>query len=251
MVKKIVVTGASRGIGRAIAKRMVADGYTVYGTYRSAKEEADTVTKEIQHIRFFQVDLNDPEQIASFVKELDNEPIHALINNAGVFKYEDISRADMPVWRQTIQVNLDAVFQLTMSLQSQLQPGGSIVNIASVDGLVGAYNSMAYAASKAGLINLTQSFALHFGPKNVRANVISPGWILTEMNDVADISNSPNFTPLGRDGQPEEVASVISFLVSDDASFVNGSNILVDGGYNCVDPIIKEDAENMLLGGDE
>ena len=164
------------------------------------------------------------------------------MHNAGIFLEEDT--VNLTTWRKVMQVNLNAIVPLTMGLQDRLLSGGAIVNIASTDGLMGAFNSFAYAASKAALINLTQSFALHFGPRAIRANCISPGWILTDMVKDSEISGSIEFTPLGRNGRSEEVASVVSFLMSSDAGFVNGGNIIVDGGNHCVDPVLKQEFES-------
>jgi 3-oxoacyl-[acyl-carrier protein] reductase len=243
--KKIVlVTGASRGIGAAIARRLVLDGYRVFGTYRNAKAEADELTKELgSDCTFIRVDLMEPSQVDELIATMADKKIYALVNNAGVYMQEDVDRYDMNIWYDTFKVNLDAIVQLTFGLKSNIQPGGAIVNISSVDGLVGAYDGMAYSASKAGLINLTQSMALDFGPMNIRANAISPGWIDTDMNEGIDLEGSVKYTPLGRIGEPEEIASAVSFLISSDASFITGANIIVDGGYHCVDPFFLEDSE--------
>jgi NAD(P)-dependent dehydrogenase (short-subunit alcohol dehydrogenase family) len=171
-----------------------------------------------------------------------NEQIYALVNNAGIYIQEDVDSYDMNIWHNTFKVNLDAIVQLTFGLKNSFQSGGAIVNISSVDGLVGTYDGMAYSASKAGLINLTQSMALNFGSMNVRANAISPGWIDTDMNEGVDLEGTVKYTPLGRFGKPVEIASTVSFLISSDASFITGANIVVDGGYNCVDPFILEDS---------
>jgi len=241
--KVVLVTGASRGIGAAIARRLVLDGYRVFGTYRSAKAEADKLTKELgADCTFIQVDLREPSQVDELIAVMANKQIYALVNNAGIYIQEDVDSYDMNIWHDTFKVNLDAIVQLTFGLKNSFQAGGAIVNISSVDGLVGTYDGMAYSASKAGLINLTQSMALNFGPMNVRANAISPGWIDTDMNEGVDLEETVKYTPLGRFGKPEEIASTVSFLISSDASFITGANIIVDGGYNCVDPFILEDS---------
>jgi 3-oxoacyl-[acyl-carrier protein] reductase len=243
--KKIVlVTGASRGIGAATARRLVLDGYRVVGTYRNAKKESDELLKELgESCTFMQVDLMDSTQVDELIAAMADKKIYALVNNAGIYIQEDVDQYDMNNWYDTFKVNLDAIVQLTFGLKDNFQQGGAIVNISSVDGLVGAYVGMAYSASKAGLINLTQSMALNFGPRNIRANAISPGWIDTDMNDETDLEGTIKYTPLGRFGGPEEIASVVSFLISSDASFVSGANILVDGGYNCVEPFYLEESK--------
>jgi NAD(P)-dependent dehydrogenase (short-subunit alcohol dehydrogenase family) len=129
-------------------------------------------------------------------------------------------------------------------MQSMLADGGSIVMVASTDGMVGSYASMAYAASKAALINLTRSLACNFGPRNIRVNAVAPGWIKTDMTTEGS-SDSAAVTPLGRDGTADEVANVISFLASDKASFVTGATIVVDGGYTSSDPIMLNEARHF------
>jgi NAD(P)-dependent dehydrogenase (short-subunit alcohol dehydrogenase family) len=241
--KVVLVTGASRGIGKAIARRLMADGYLVIGTYRAAQKDAEALTNELPGIRFVQLDLRDTEKVDALVAELANTELHALVNNAGVYQAEDFFSYDMAIWQDTMRINLDAALQLTLGLMGRIQPGGAVVNISSVDGLVGAYNGMAYSASKAAMINLTQSLALNLAPRNIRVNAISPGWIDTPMNEGMDMNGIVKYTPLGRIGNPEEIASVVSFLISGDASFITGENIVVDGGNRCVDPVYMDDLE--------
>ncbi len=241
--KIALVTGASRGIGRAIAQRLHADGFTVYGTYAGSKAKAEELRVELGRGKMFQVQLNDPARVSAFINELKDETIDVLVNNAGVFEYEDFDNFDMAIWNEVMQINLHAVVQLSTHLN--FNDGGAIVNISSLDGMVAAYDSMAYGASKAALINLTQSLAVNYAPRNLRVNSLAPGWINTEMNAVCDISDSVQWCPMGRDGEPEEVASVVSFFCGKDASFVTGQTLVVDGGYGLVDPVIKIDSDRL------
>ena len=164
-MKTILVTGATRGIGRAITEKLLAEGHKVYGVYKESAEQA---------------------------KELAE-------------KYGDtITHFDE--WNETLTVNLTAPLKLVHGLRTNLNDGSSVVNIASVDGYVSAFDTIAYAASKAALINLTKSLAAVLGPRNIRVNAVAPGWVETEMTADTMPDESKELTPLKRNAQPQEVA---------------------------------------------
>lgn len=241
MNKIAVVTGASRGIGRAIAIQLVKTGYTVHGIYNSSQKEADSLNAEYGII-FHQADLSDRQQTLRLIDELALLQVHTLVNDAGIWEADNLDDMSYDVWDKTIALNLTAPVMLSLGLSKSLQAGGSIVNIASTDGMIGAFSGLSYSASKAALINVTKTLGIHYGPRNIRVNAIAPGWIDTAMVNDAPAATSIEMTPLGRNGKPEEIAQVVDFLVSDKASYINGETIVVDGGLINVDYVLKKES---------
>lgn len=244
MSKNVLVTGMSRGIGKAISEKLVSEGYTVYGTYNTGEKEAQEVKNRLGNINIFQVDFTDRTQTFNLISKLKDIKFDAIVNNAGMFGGEVFENFDFNGWDNTLNVNLNTPLIISVKLQNNLNKGGVIVNISSTDGFIGSFGSMAYAASKAALNNLTKSLANNFAPKGIRVIAIAPGWVNTSMA-TEEASESVEITPLGRDAQPEEIANVVSFLISENASFITGTTIVVDGGYTCVDVIMKKEAEGF------
>lgn len=242
MSKTVIVTGASRGIGKQIAITLSKAGYLVQGTYNSSKEEAETLTSEYGII-FHQVDLSNRESTLKLIDELSQLSLLAIINNAGIWEKDNLEDMDIKVWDKIMELNVTAPLLLSMSLGKSIIEGGSIINIASTDGMIGAFGGLSYSASKATLINVTKSLGIHFGPKNIRVNAIAPGWINTAMVNEMPAVASQEMTPLKRNGKPEEIANVVEFLISEKASYINGETIVVDGGLINVDYVLKVESE--------
>jgi 3-oxoacyl-[acyl-carrier protein] reductase len=230
--KNALVTGGSRGIGRAIVLELARAGASVVVGYRSGKDEAESVAEEAGG-RAVQADVSDPEEAAGLVAEAGEPDV--LVNNAGLTRDGLLPRMPDEDWRDVIETNLSSVFYTCRAAVRPMMKrrAGAIVNISSVVGLHGNPGQTNYAASKAGIIGLTKALARELGSRGVRANVIAPGYITSRLTD--EISEEMRSlmlqnTPLGRLGDPEDVAGAVRFLCSDDAKFITGEVLLVDGG---------------------
>ena len=243
-----VVTGASRGIGAAIARRLAADGFGVSLLATKAdllNDMRDEIRAGGGQAEVVVCDLTDREQLAAVCAGLtESHPaIHALVNNAGIVRVGDIADFDGADWDDVMEINVRAAFELVRALEPALRaaagaPGGdsSVVNVSSVMGLVACKTIISYLAAKGALNHLTRGLALELGAAGVRVNAVAPGYIRTDMFET---SHSPERQvllgkshALERVGTPEEVAGVVSFLCSSDSTFVSGTVISVDGGLH-------------------
>ncbi|MFY9580525.1 MAG: 3-oxoacyl-[acyl-carrier-protein] reductase [Gaiellaceae bacterium] len=230
--KTALVTGGSRGIGAAIARELARAGATVTLSYRSGKEEAEQVANEAG-ARAVQADVSDGEQAKTLVSEAGDLDI--LVNNAGLTRDGVIVRMSDEDWREVIDTNLGGVFHTCRAAARGMMKrrAGAIVNISSIVGLHGNPGQTNYSASKAGIIGFTKALARELGVRGVRANVVAPGYIDTRLTQViADDMKEIMLanTPLGRFGAAQDVAGAVRFLCSDEASFITGEVLLVDGG---------------------
>jgi 3-oxoacyl-[acyl-carrier protein] reductase len=226
------VTGGSRGIGRAIALELAGAGASVTLSYNSGKDEAEQVASEAG-ARAVQADVSDPEQAKRLVDEAGD--LDLLVNNAGVTRDGLLARMSDEDWRAAIDTNLGGVFHTCRAAVRGMMKrrAGSIVNVSSIVGLHGNPGQTNYAASKAGIIGFTKSLARELGNRGVRANVVAPGYVDTRLTQViADDMKELMLanTPLGRFGEPQDVAAAVRFLCSDEAAFITGEVLLVDGG---------------------
>jgi 3-oxoacyl-[acyl-carrier protein] reductase len=230
--KLALVTGASRGIGRAIAEELARAGATVVLGYRSGKDEAEELAAAIGG-RAVQADVSSSEEAKRLVAEAGD--VDVLVNNAGLTRDGLLARMSDDDWRTVIETNLSSVFYTCRAVTRPMMKkrGGSIVNISSIVGVHGNWGQTNYGASKAGIIGFTKSLARELGSRNIRANVVAPGYVKTALTDVLPEEATAAMvkqTPLGRVADPEEIAGAVRFLASDQASFITGEVLLVDGG---------------------
>ena len=237
-----LVTGASRGIGKAIALELATQGHTVIGTGTSPAS-AENVTTDLGAARAqgrgAVLDVNDLQQIESVINEITDEfgPISVLVNNAGVTEDSLLMRMKPSQWEKTLNTNLAAVFALTkLCLKGMTKARyGRIINLSSVVGATGNAGQTNYAASKAGLIGFTKSLALEIASRGITVNAVAPGFIDTDMTSaLAEEQRSKllEAIPLARLGRAEDISKAVAFLVSDDASYITGQVLHVNGGMH-------------------
>ena len=230
--KTALVTGGSRGIGAAVARELARAGATVVVGYRSGAEEAESIASEIGG-RAVQADVSNVDDAKRLVEEAGD--LDVLVNNAGITRDGVLARMTDDDWRSVLETNLSSVFYTCRAVSRGMMKrrGGSIVNLSSIVGLHGNWGQSNYAASKGGIVSFTKSLAQELGSRGVRANVVAPGYIKTQLTDAIPEEAQQQMlglTPLGRFGDPEDVARAVRFLSSDDASFITGEVVVVGGG---------------------
>lgn len=244
MDKKIIlITGSSRGIGRQIALTLAAQGHIIIANYNKSEEHANNLKQEAlrknQQIDLYKADVSNRDEVKKMIDFIINKykRIDVLINNAGISSFNLFTDITDEEWNKTIGVNLNSVFFMSQETVKYMikQKEGSIINISSIWGLVGASCEVAYSVSKAGVDGMTKSLAKELGPSNIRVNSIAPGLIDTDMNNdltSEELENIINETPLCRIGKPEDIAKCVKWLVED--TFTTGQVISINGGWNII-----------------
>ena len=240
--KTALITGASRGIGREIAKLFAKNNYNVVINYNNSQKEAEELleelTKENCSVRIFKADVSNVNEANALVNYTIGqfEKIDVLVNNAGISRYNTFTDISYEEWHEVMNVNLNSVFYVTKkALQYMLdEHSGKIINISSMWGLVGSSNEVHYSTSKAALIGMTKALAKELGPSNIQVNAIAPGVIETDMlSDISDetIEMLKYETPLMRIGKPIDIARCALFLAEEGGDFITGQVISYNGGF--------------------
>ncbi|GGG91884.1 beta-ketoacyl-ACP reductase [Parapedobacter pyrenivorans] len=239
--KTALITGASKGIGRTIAEKFAEQGANVAFTYLSSVEKGQALEKELQAygttVKGYRSDASKFEEAEKLVNEIVSEfgTLDIVVNNAGITKDGLLLRMTEEQWDDVLEVNLKSVFNVTKAASKIMMKNrkGAFINMSSVVGVQGNAGQANYAASKAGIIGFSKSVAKELGSRNIRTNVIAPGFIRTEMTDVLDpkvVEGWEKDIPLKRAGETEDVANACLFLASDLASYINGQVLSVCGG---------------------
>ena len=262
-MKQVLITGFARNIGKSICARFLCENYNIVGTYcKETRKEAKALMDSNPSIKAFEVDFCDDNSLSKLINELKKYRFDVIINNAGMLALQKDGQIknefydfDYQLFQNVFKCNFFAPLRLCLELKDNINENGTIINIASGGGMRASYATLSYSSSKAALINLSLSLSNTFPKyKEVRVNIVSPGWVNPDDTDGMGMTeNTPGrkaalLTSMGRNAQPSEIADVVHYLTTKESSFINGANIVVDGGWLNHNTIYYEEAfGNNLL----
>lgn len=237
-MKTVLVTGGSRGIGKAIVKEFARNNYNVILNYNKSYEAAKAVEDEFKNVKIFRADVSNPKEVQRMISFANEQfgQIDILVNNAGIGcsgLFQDISYEE---WQNVFNVNVNGVFNLTKQIIPEMisKHSGKIINVSSIWGIVGASCEVAYSASKAAIIGFTKALAKEVGPSGITVNAVAPGIVMTDMvsnYSLEEFDDIRNQIPLGEIGTTEDIANAVYFLASDKANYITGQVISPNGGW--------------------
>ena len=249
MNKKVLVTGATRGIGKAIGEEFIKHGCSVFGTYYKSFDLTEKAKQKYgEQIHWFgPYDFTDTMSSISFLSAIKGERFDTVVLNAGIFSSNnDFDNFDLDLFRKVMNCNFYTPLILALGLKEQISDGGSIVIISSNDAYSGAYSSISYSVSKAALISLTRCLCVNYGKRGIRVNAVAPGAIDTDMNTDEQREIAPYFTPISRVGKSEDVGKLVYFLSTDESAFISGQDIAIDGGFGNINILLKSEHDEAL-----
>ena len=247
--KTVLITGASRGIGKAIAEKFLQNGYQVHGTFFASKDKILELQKQYgknKVIIYGPYDFTNTNETEKLIEKLTGIEFDAVVCNVGTFsENDDFLNFNLKEFNKVMNCNLYTTLLLGIKLQNNIKNGGTITIMSSNDAYSGAFASISYSLSKAALLSLMKSLCVNYGRRNIRVNSVAPGSISTDMSTPEQEYDAPKFTPISRIGQPHEVAEVIYFLASPNSSFINGENITIDGGYSNISVLLQGESQRI------
>lgn len=248
-MKYVVIGAAKPGYAEAITRSLIEKGHSVIGTFdEEYSDNARTMLADYSgdQLSLKQVDLASRSELSKFINSID-DTVAGMVFAQFFFFMENPDDFDFEMWDKSLAINLTAPNYLVHGLKSKMNKGSSIVIITSTEAYRGSYGASAYAATKAAIHNLVKTLANNLGQRGIRINALPAGWIGGEMDTDEIFNKSRSLTPLGRLGTDQEIANVVSFLLSDESSFVNGTTVVADGGYLGSDPLSKYEFEDSQI----